>query len=126
MQDSSSAPSGSHPLDVMAITPAVSAAALSEKESTATPAPAPNEIDTPSGQVDTVGLETRLHAHLNSLGMSVQGVEVTSSDDRVDVRVVIPAGIPSMPIRDAIDVWLVESYPNLDAFLVEIESDEEL
>ncbi len=114
------------PLDVMAVTPAVSALAISEKQSTQAQANQPNEMATPSGAPDAVGLETRLRAHLIDLGMNVNAVNATSNDDSMNVRVLIPPDIPSTPIRAAIDDWLRGSFPSLDMFVVQIESDDVL
>lgn len=109
-------------LDVMAVTPAVSALAMTGKESTGTANTDPKEMLTPPGSIDPVGLETRLRAHLSSLGMDAGTVNARSRDDGLSVRVWIPPDTPSLPIRNAIQDWLRENYPNVDSFVVQIDT----
>lgn len=111
------------PLDVMAVTPAVSAHATGEKQSTQAPVNPPGEIITPSEASDAVGLETRLRAHLTALGMNVNAVDATSEGDSMNIRITIPPDTASAPVREAIDDWLQSHFPDLDMFVVQIESD---
>ncbi|TWU10708.1 hypothetical protein [Allorhodopirellula heiligendammensis] len=111
------------PLDVMAVTPAVSARALGDKPSAEATTTQPTEIDTPAGVFEPGGVETRLHAYLASLGLEVEAVHATPVGDDFHIRVTIPLDIPSHPIHEAITDWLAERYPNSESFVVQIENE---
>lgn len=110
------------PLDVMSVTPAVSALAIAGRQKTGAVDTDTKVLVTPPGSIDQIGLETRLRAHLSALGMDVGAVDATSTDMGLNVHVLIPMGTPSPPIRNVIDDWLRENYPNVAAFIVEIDT----
>lgn len=67
-------------------------------------------IALPLTPAQLVGLEVELHAHLKSHFDGVGEVRATVSGERTQVRISLPAGLPSLPIHQDAQQWLRSTY----------------
>ncbi|TWT88050.1 hypothetical protein [Neorhodopirellula pilleata] len=115
-------------LDVMAVTPAVSAESLSEKQPTRSDVDAehrssgnePDELKPPIATVDVSQLTLELRAYLTELGVDLTMLNAEAQDGVTLVRVVLPNASAVMPVRQAIDDWLVRRYSSREPFEVQL------
>ena len=65
-------------------------------------------------------LEIQLRAHLNELFEGIGEVRATTNNDRIIVAVKVPAGAPTLPIRNSAVDWLQSVYGASAKFDVEL------
>lgn len=121
------------PLDVMAVTPAVSATRPLGEPASATTAPAADSkqdeqdggttLPSPRpGQRDVDLLATELRAYLDDIGLSVDSLATESTQGRTIIRMVVPIDKPTLLIRTTVDDWLRERFTDTDWIDVQIQS----
>jgi len=116
------------PLDVMAVTPAVTAVSLDEKQmmSSERIERKPDdvaELEPPVAAVDVSRLTTDLRAHLKNLGIEFNFFNATNENGITRIRVNLSDAGSAMPVREAIEEWLSQRYIELDLFDIELTSD---
>ncbi len=115
------------PLNDMANSPAVDArAAPIEKAETskagrtsAVGSPA-EPISLPVPDVQLRALEVQLHAHLNEAFDDIGEVRAATNGERTAISIRSPRGVPSLPIRHTVELWLQSIYGDVSRFDIEL------
>lgn len=115
-------------LDVMAVTPAVSAARMNEEQPTRSQddldtralGEQPDELQPPAAMVDASQLTLELRAYLADMGVNLTQLNATTKDGITIVRVILPDAAATTSIRQAIDDWLVRRYSSSEPFEVQL------
>ena len=66
------------------------------------------------------GIEVQLRAHLTSIFDSIGEVRVLTRGNRFEVRIEIPAALPTLPIKRTAEAWLQDNFGNSQTFDVEL------